>query len=527
MQANPPQTQITASAMPDKNFSYDGNIINSAEWDRDFIEASLNAIPDIFYVVDTDGDFQRWNDKLPQRTGYTDEEIGTMNALEFFTGDDRETIESAIETILQTGEDITEAEITTKEQHTIPHEFRGVRQTDAAGTPTGIIGIARDISTRKHREQELKALNTRFDLALSQTDTGIWELDITSGTVRWDTTSERLFGYDSGEFPGTYVGVGSLVIDSETALSAETGDTTGSEPTYRPTYGDRIPTADLDRVSEQLEHAIKTGEQYQADFRVQPPDEPQRWIQARGVVEYDHDGQPDRVLGVQTDITAQKERERELERTKQTLEAKNERLNEFAATVSHDLRNPLEIAQGYLDVARETGEADAFATLERSLDRMESMIDELLALARTETVDPETEPVRLADLVATAWETTQTGTAELVCDLPDSMTVVAEQSPLKNVFENLFRNAVEHNESPVTVSVGELDDGGFSIEDTGSGLPETDDQSVFEQGFTTNDSGTGFGLAITRNLIEAHGWTITATEGEAGGARFEIHTGDS
>ena len=184
--------------MPEEQFTYNGNIISSEEGEPDFIEASLNAIPDIFYVVDTEGDFQRWNDKLPQRTGYTDEEIGTMNALEFFTGDDRETIESGIETILQTGETITEAEITTKERHTIPHEFRGVRQTDAEGTPTGIIGIGRDISTRKHREEELKALNTRFDLALSQTDTGIWELDIASGTVRWDTTSERLFGYNPG-----------------------------------------------------------------------------------------------------------------------------------------------------------------------------------------------------------------------------------------------------------------------------------------------------------------------------------------
>ena len=513
--------------MPEKKFSYDGNIIDSDEWERDFIEASLNAIPDIFYVIDAEGDFQRWNDKLPQRTGYTDEEIGTMNALEFFTGEDRETIESSIETVLQTGEAITEAEITTKEQDTIPHEFRGVRQTDAEGTPTGIIGIGRDITIRKYREEELKALTTRFDLALSQTDTGIWELDIASGTVRWDTTSERLFGYDPGEFPGTYAGVGSRVTDSETAPTAETTDTAGADPNYRPEYGDRIPDEDLDRVSEQLEHAITTGEQYQADFRVQPPHEPQRWIQARGVVEYNHEGSPDRVIGVQTDITAQKERERELEQTKQTLEEKNERLNQFAATVSHDLRNPLEIAQGYLDVARETGEEDAFETIERSLGRMESMIDELLTLARTETADPETESLRLADIVAMAWETTQTGEATITCDLPESMTVVADQSLLKNIFENLFRNAVEHNESPVTVSVGALDAGGFYIEDTGAGLPETDAHSVFEQGFTTNDSGTGFGLAISRNLIEAHGWTITATEGEAGGARFEIHTDGS
>lgn len=509
--------------MPDERFTYEGNIINSADWERDVIEASLNAIPDIFYVVDAEGEFQRWNDKLPQRTGYTDEEIGTMNALEFFTGEDRESIKSAIETVLQTGEAAAEAEITTKERDTIPHEFRGVRQTNATGVPTGIIGIARDISTRKHREQELKALNTRFDLALSQTDTGIWELDIASGTVRWDTTSERLFGYDPGEFPGTYVGVGSRVTEDDPAFEEATADEVAGESKYRPEYGDRIPPADIERVSEQLEHAIKTGEQYQADFRVQPPDEPQRWIRARGVVEYGTDGDPDRVLGVQTDITAQKERQRELERTKQTLEQKNERLNEFAATVSHDLRNPLEIAQGYLQQARETGDQQAFETLEHSLNRMETMINELLTLARTETVAPETEPLRLADIVAMAWETTQTEAATIVCDLPDSMTVVADQSLLTNIFENIFRNAVEHNESPVTISVGQLD-GGFYIEDTGTGLPNTEERSVFDQGFTTNEQGTGFGLAITRNLIKAHDWTITAAESAAGGARFEIHT---
>lgn len=139
----------------------------------------------------------------------------------------------------------------------------------------------------------------------------------------------------------------------------------------------------------------------------------------------------------------------------------------------------------------------------------------------------EAQEVRVADIVTMALETTQTGTAELACDPPDSMTVVAEQSLLKNVFENRFRNAVEHNEPPVTVTVGELDGGGFYIEDTESGLPETDEQSVFAQGFTTNDSGTGFGLDITRNLIEAHEWTITATAGTAGCARCEIHTDGS
>ncbi|WP_185911726.1 sensor histidine kinase [Halonotius roseus] len=493
--------------------------------ERAVTEASLNALADIFYVVDPEGNFQRWNDTLPNLTGYTDEEIGSMNALDFFTGDDREAINAAIQTILRTGSDVTEAEITTKDGQHIPHEFRGVALTDDTGTPTGIIGIARDITTRKQREQELETLNTRFELALAQTDTGIWELDLGSDTVRWDSTSERLFGYEPGEFPGTYAGVGSRITENDSESGgADSDPDSETDEQYRPEYGDRIRSEDLERVSEQLERAIETGEQYQADFRVQPPDDDQRWIRARGVVEYDDSDDPDRVIGIQTDITEEKERERELERTKATLQRKNDRLNEFASMVSHDLRNPLEIASGYVEMARETGDEAAFDTVESALDRMNTMIDDLLTLARAETVEPDTEPVVLADVVAIAWETTQTGDATLDCTLPDAMTIEADKSLLQNVLENVFRNAVEHNESPITVSVGRLDSGGFYIADTGTGLPNGEDDAVFEQGYTTNDSGTGFGLAIARELIEAHGWTISASDGARDGARFEIGT---
>lgn len=133
------------------------------ESEREFVQASLNALTDIFYFVDTEGNFQRWNHTLPEVTGYTDEEIGSMNALDFFDGEDREAIESAISDILQTGSNVTEAAITTKDGREIIHEFRGVRMTDDGGTPTGIIGIARDITARKQREADLRAERDRLD----------------------------------------------------------------------------------------------------------------------------------------------------------------------------------------------------------------------------------------------------------------------------------------------------------------------------------------------------------------------------
>jgi signal transduction histidine kinase len=73
----------------------------------------------------------------------------------------------------------------------------------------------------------------------------------------------------------------------------------------------------------------------------------------------------------------------------------------------------------------------------------------------------------------------------------------------------------------VTIRVGALDDG-FYVEDDGSGIPEDKREAVFESGFTTNRDGTGFGLAIVTEIVEAHGWRISVTDRETGGARFEV-----
>jgi signal transduction histidine kinase len=97
----------------------------------------------------------------------------------------------------------------------------------------------------------------------------------------------------------------------------------------------------------------------------------------------------------------------------------------------------------------------------------------------------------------------------------------ADQSRLRQVFENLMRNAVEHAGDNVTLTVGGLADG-FYVADDGPGIPEDGREAVFDVGHSTKAEGTGFGLSIVRQIVEAHGWAITVTEGSQGGARFEI-----
>ena len=239
-------------------------------------------------------------------------------------------------------------------------------------------------------------------------------------------------------------------------------------------------------------------------------------------------------LLVLTDVTAQ-------ERYRRQLEAQNDRLEQFTGMVSHDLRNPLNVAQGnseiiaeliaatetdddeYASLNAETMETlgSAADTLTRTLTRMELLIDDLLVLAREGQEIDELEPVSLATLVERCWEMVDQQQATLVVDT--DRTIEADPDRLQQLFENLFRNAIEHGGSDVTIRVGALDaGGGFSVEDDGPGIPADKREDVFESGYTTNREGTGFGLNIVSEIVAAHGWTVTVTDGEDGGARFEI-----
>jgi len=206
------------------------------------------------------------------------------------------------------------------------------------------------------------------------------------------------------------------------------------------------------------------------------------------------------------------ERERELTEQK-------DRLDEFASLISHDLRNPLNVAALRLDLARQQQENPHLADVEQALSRMERLIEDLLVLARQGEAVGEQQPVQLQEVITECWHNVDTARGSLDCNL--SGEIQADRSRLASVLENLFRNALEHGSDDVTVTVGPLPDG-FYIADDGPGITPDERERVFESGYSTTSDGTGFGLAIVREVVEAHGWEITVTESDEGGARFEI-----
>jgi len=143
-----------------------------------------------------------------------------------------------------------------------------------------------------------------------------------------------------------------------------------------------------------------------------------------------------------------------------------------------------------------------------------------LTLARQGDTISETESVSLTNLVGKCWATVDTGEATI--DIVDEMTFQADPDRLRHVFENLFRNAVEHGGSDVTVRVGCLNELGIYVEDNGSGIPVEKRDEVFEPGHSSAQGGTGFGLTIVKRIVEAHGWELSVADGTDGGARFEF-----
>jgi PAS domain S-box-containing protein len=218
------------------------------------------------------------------------------------------------------------------------------------------------------------------------------------------------------------------------------------------------------------------------------------------------------------------DREQELREREAEFRRQSERLGEFASVVSHDLRNPLSVAQGHLEIVREETDSAHVDAIENAHDRMRALIDDLLTLARQGEAVGETSAADLRLLVMEAWVAVDGGTL----DVPDDLgTLDCDGDRVRELLVNLFSNAVEHAGSDVTVTVGRLDGGGFFVADDGPGIDPDRREAVFERGETTDEHGTGFGLAIVRSIAEAHGWPVSVAESESGGARFEIRTADA
>lgn len=453
---------------------------------RTLVEQSHDAV-----YISRGRDLLFVNDRVTEITGYERKKLLEMNAFELIHPEDRERVKEIGELRLD-GEDVPneyEARIVTKEGETRYCKF-SVHLIKYRGELASM-GSVTDITERKERERELemygRMLNTVPDM--------VYALDTEGRIIVANNSASEITGYTADEAMGKHV---SLVMDEEDVSRIERIikdllEEGGGKSTF------------------EFELVTKNGERIPCEGHMTP---------------LLSEGEFQGTLGVVRDISETKEREKELQR-------QNEQLEEFVSVVSHDLRNPLSVAKGYVELSLESvndaESRDYLREVDDALDRMNQLIEDLLTLVRQGKTVGERKDVDVGDIARRAWSNVETNGADLVVECDAS--VEADESRLMQMFENLFRNSVEHGGAAirndgdsthtVTVRVG-CDDESFYVEDTGPGIPKEERDSVLEHGYTTSDGGTGLGLSIVMSIANAHGWDVEVGESPEGGARFDV-----
>lgn len=266
------------------------------------------------------------------------------------------------------------------------------------------------------------------------------------------------------------------------------------------------------RATETVEglQAVLAGERdrFRLEYPCHSPDE-QRWY-AMDAGGFTFDGEP-HLFVCHFDITERKLAERK-------AAARTKQLEAIIHVLAHDLRNPIQVIDGFTElVADDLDDIEGLDRIRRAATRITEITEATLAFGQTGELS-SVEPLALQMVATDAWENVPTGDASLTIEGPT--TIHGDRRLLLQLFENLFRNAVEHAGPACVVRVGPVD-GGFYIADNGPGISAAIREKALQQDFSTQGTG-GLGLPIVKAVVEAHGGDLKIIDGTNGGARFEV-----
>jgi len=469
---------------------------------REYTDRIFGAIDDIFYVVDTQGKFQRWNDALEEVTGYSESEIATMGPADFIIQEDKEKLLDGVQQVFETGNARVQATIACKGGDRIPMEFAA----SAVETPDGkqvLTGIGRNITDRRKRERALEESRSRYKALV-------------------ENFPDTVVGLFDDNLEYTTIG-GEMVDQVNVPVKNRVGHT----------IDEIYPQEMVEKIKPYYEAALR-GESGSFDLEFR-----NRQFHVR-TLPIESEEEVFAGMVVAQDVTERREDKRQLEES-------NERLEQFAHAASHDLQEPLRMVSSYLRlVKRRYGDRldeDGREFLDFAVngaDRMREMIERLLEYSRIESRGAPLKPVELGDVLSDVRKslrlTIEEHDAEITAEsLP---RVRGDESQLRQLFQNLLDNAIQYSgDAPprVHISAEPCDEGTeldwldeeefwvISVEDDGIGIdPENSERifQVFQSLAESDEHSSGIGLALCKRIVERHGGDICVASEPGDGATF-------
>lgn len=387
--------------------------------------------------------------------------------------------------------------------------------TAADGSVLGILVQGVDVTARAVADRELALDRARLDYATRLSGIGFWYCDLPFDYLEWDERVKEHFFFAPAD---------RITIDDFYA---------------------RIHPEDRTPTREAIDASIKSGTAYDIVYRtVHPKTGEIKWIRALGGTDYAADGTPTHFDGVTVDVSAQKRDQQRLAELNHQLREQDRRKDEFIATLSHELRNPLAPIRAAAKLIASPHIAPtqfqrAQLIIERQVMHMALLLDDLLDIARITQgkLQLKKETLALFDVVDAAVEaarpTLDGKNQQLTLRLPDEPVLLdADHLRLSQILSNLLMNAAKYSDAGSRIELACTVDGdrlSLSVKDEGIGIAPDSLVGIFEifsqvhGGAGRSDGGLGIGLALVKGLVELHGGAVEARSAGLGhGSEFIV-----
>ena len=387
--------------------------------------------------------------------------------------------------------------------------------TGRDGAVSGILVQGVDVTARSTGERALAMNRARLDYATRLSGVGFWYCDLPFDELQWDERVKEHFFFAPDD---------RITIDA---------------------FYSRMHEEDREPTRQAIDESIRKGVQYDIVYRTVHLTSGQvKWIRALGGTDYAPDGTPRHFDGVTVDVTAQKLDQQRLAMLNAKLLEQDQRKDEFIATLSHELRNPLAPIRAAAKViasptATATQLRQAQQIIERQVNHMALLLEDLLDIARITQgkLQLKKEIIALVPVVDSAVEavrpTLEAKNQQLEVNVPSAAVMLdADHLRLSQVISNLLMNAIKYSDPGGHISLNGAVDGGMfclTVRDNGIGIApdylgrlfEMFSQADAEAG--RSDGGLGIGLALVKGIVELHGGNVEArSPGLGRGSEFIV-----